>query len=112
MSKSTFQFCVRAPNASHKVLSFFNDGHILSACPNFRFSIQIDIALANLDLIYKLSNVSGFISQYSMTFTYFLLVFLLLNHLWPIAITQILDDVIENYYSNNIILTPASKNHS
>jgi hypothetical protein len=57
---------VRVHVASYKPISFFNDENILSACPDFGFAVEIDIAFANSDS----RSVSHFTSEYSTaTFT-------------------------------------------
>lgn len=49
-------------NASYNLISCFNDGHVMSACPEFSFSFQIGIALANLDFTEKLASVFAVMS--------------------------------------------------
>jgi hypothetical protein len=57
-SKSIFKLGVRVYVASYKLISFFNDENILSACPKFGFAVEIDIAFANSDF----SSVYNFMS--------------------------------------------------
>jgi hypothetical protein len=65
-SKSTFKLGVTIHVASYKLISFFNDENILSACPDFGFAVEIDIAFANSDF----RSVSDFMSENSTaTFT-------------------------------------------
>jgi hypothetical protein len=65
--KHIFKFGVRVHVASYKLISFFNEENILSACPDFGFAVEIDIAFANSDS----RSVSHFMSEYFTTiFTY------------------------------------------
>jgi hypothetical protein len=54
---------VRVHVASYKLSSFFNDENILSACPDFGFAVEIDIAFANSDF----RSVYDFMLEYSIT---------------------------------------------
>jgi hypothetical protein len=49
--------------ASYKLIPFFGDERILSACPDFGFAVEIDIAFANSDF----RTVSDFMLEYSKT---------------------------------------------
>ena len=57
------------PSARAKLILFFNDGHVCVLVLT-SVSVPINIAFTNLDLIYKLANVSGFVSQCSLAFIF------------------------------------------
>jgi hypothetical protein len=55
-SENIFKLAIRVHVASYKLIYFFNDGNTLSACPNFRFAVEIDVAFVNSDF----RSISGF----------------------------------------------------
>jgi hypothetical protein len=42
---------VRVYVASYKLISFFSNENIVSACPDFGFALEIDIAFTNSDFL-------------------------------------------------------------
>lgn len=63
--KSIFKLGSRVHVASYNLVSLRNNEHILSACPDFSFTVKIGITFANSDF----RSVSDFTSVYSVTFT-------------------------------------------
>jgi hypothetical protein len=63
--KSSISLGLRVHVASYKLVCFFNDENVVSACPDLGFAVEIDIAFANSNF----RSVSDFLSEYSTIFT-------------------------------------------